>query len=206
MRGLGQGWNVRDSQQRVRRRFCPNEFCLTGTDRGGDSGVVRNLDGRSLNSPGAEYAGDEPVGAAVGVIGDYDVVAGAQDRAQESVFGGEPGSESKSAHSFGDGRAIEGDGLRRGQRVLKRRTGRIAGAGVFIAAAHVPHAVLFERRGLVNRNSYGPRGGVRVLTGVDCARGESAGSPLVRIVFKSHTGSHAPSLVASAGFRNPSGG
>ena len=46
-----------------------------------------------LDAPRAGDPGDQPVGAAVGVVGDDDVVAGAQDGAQQGVLGAEAGRE-----------------------------------------------------------------------------------------------------------------
>ena len=58
------------------------------------SAMVRD---RVLDAPTAGDLVEQPVGAAVGVVGDDDVVAGPEQRAQHGVLAGEAGGEGEPA-------------------------------------------------------------------------------------------------------------
>ncbi len=118
---------------------------------------------RVVDPPLGEHLVDEPEGAAVGVVGHHDVIAGTQHRTQRAVGGGHPGAE----------RAPERRLLHRGQRRLQRRAGRVAGAGVLEAAAQPADAVLGEGRAGVDRGVDGTGLGVRPEPGVDGLGGQA---------------------------------
>ena len=65
-----------------------------GPDRRADGVEVGQVRRSVCSTPhGPATAREEPVGAAVGVVGDDDVVAGAEHGAQHGVLGGEAGGE-----------------------------------------------------------------------------------------------------------------
>ena len=72
--------NVGDVQQRVGGSLDPDQ-ARVGTHRGPDLVDVRQLGRRVLQAPATEYLGEEPVGPAVRVVGDHDMVAGRAERA-----------------------------------------------------------------------------------------------------------------------------
>ena len=116
-----------------------------------------------VDAPLREHLVDEPEGAAVGVVGDHDVVAGPQHRAQRAVGGRHARAE----------RTPERRLLHRGQRGLQRRARRVAGAGVLEAAAQPADAVLGERRAGVDRRVDGAGGRIGPKPGVDGPGGQA---------------------------------
>ena len=84
--------DVGDRQQRVGRRLDPDQPGAAG-DRRAHRVEVGQRHRRVLDTPLPEHLVDQPEGAAVGVVGDDDVVAGAQHRAQRAVGGGHAGAE-----------------------------------------------------------------------------------------------------------------
>ena len=71
-------------QRRVGRRLDPDQLACRA-HRGGDRVEVGLVDHRVLEPPAREHLVDEPVGAAVEVVGDDDVVAGVADRGDQRV-------------------------------------------------------------------------------------------------------------------------
>ena len=81
-----------------------------------------------IDPPGAGNLREEPVGAAIGVVGDDRVVAGTAHRANDRVLGRE-------ARGEGEARRIEYAGCFEGREaLLERRAGRIAAARVLVPA------------------------------------------------------------------------
>src|SRR5690606_23301250 len=70
------------------------------------------------------------------------------------------------------------------ERVLERRTGRVARARVLVAAAQPADPVLLEGRDLVDRGDDCARRSVRVLARVDGAGREAGGGPVVGVVVR----------------------
>jgi len=161
--------DVRDREHRVRGGLDPHELGATGLDRVEDRARVREVDRRVVDAPRAEHARDEPVGAAVRVVGHDDVVARPQRRAQQRVLGCEPRGE----------RERRGAALGRAQRLFERRARRVARARVLVPAAQPADAVLLVGGHLVDGRYDRARAGVRVLSGVDRARREPRLGPVV---------------------------
>ena len=94
------------------------------------SGVeVGEVDGRVLDAPRREDLVDQPEGAAVGVVRDHQVVAGAHEHAQQHVARA-PCRERERA---GVPAALQG-----GETLLAARCGWGSAAGVLVAARRVP--------------------------------------------------------------------
>ena len=159
--------DVGDAQQRVGRRLAPD-------DPGGrpqrraqrvDVGEVHR---RVLDPPRREDLVDEPERAAVGVVRDDEVVAGAQT----APAGGRP-----RAHARAERPAVP-PALERGQALLQRGAGGVRAARVLVAArARAADAVLDEGGRQVQGGDHRARGGVGLLPGVDRVRGEAAHDP-----------------------------
>jgi hypothetical protein len=105
-----------------------------------------------------QYLVDQAEGAAVGVVGDDEMVAGAQQSAQGAV---------RRRHARGEG-AAEATGFQRRQALLQRGAGGVAGAGVLEAAAQPADAVLGERRAGVHRDVDCAGKRVGTIAGVHC--------------------------------------
>ena len=72
--------DVADVEQRVGRRLDPDHLGLAGPDRGAHRVHVGHRRGRVREAPGLLDLGEQPVGAAVRVVGDDHVVAGRAER------------------------------------------------------------------------------------------------------------------------------
>ena len=83
-RDVGDRGDVRDAQQRVGRRLAPDD-AGGRPDRRAQGVEVAEVDGGVLDAPRREDLVDQPVRAAVGVVRDDDVVAGAQEHPQQHV-------------------------------------------------------------------------------------------------------------------------
>ena len=116
-----------------------------------------------VDTPLPEHLVDQSEGAAVGVVRNHDVIAGAQDGPQCAVRGTHPGTEGPAEPALFD----------RGQNGFQCRTGRIAGARVFEAAAQTSDTVLCERAARIDRRVHGPGCRVRAIAGVDRSSGEA---------------------------------
>ena len=100
-----------------------------------------SLTGAELySSPHGGHLVDQPVGAAVRVVGDHHVVAGVADRPQQGVLGSQPGGEREPALPLLQGRDV----------ALERSAGGVAGAAVLVAAAHPADTVLLVGGGGVD--------------------------------------------------------
>ena len=154
--------DVGDGEQRVGGRLHPDQPGLRG-DRRADRVEIGQRHRRVADAPLREHLVDQPEGAAIGVVGDDDVIAGPQQRAQRTVGGGHAGGE----------RPPERGLLHRGQRRLQRRAGRVAGAGVLEPAAQPTDAVLRERRTGVDRRVDGAGARVGPESGVDGLGGQA---------------------------------
>ena len=121
--------------------------------------------GREVQTPALLHLREQPVGAAVGIAGDHDVVAGPAEGAEQRVLGGQPGGEGQPAAAA----------LQRGEALLQRGAGRVAAAAVLVAAAQPADAVLLVGRGLVDRRHDRTGRGVRLLAGMDRERLELHG-------------------------------
>ena len=149
-------------QQRVGGRLDPDQPGLRG-DRRAHGVEVGQRDGGVVDAPLREHLVDQPEGSAVGVVGHDDVVTRPQQRAQRAVGGGHARAE----------RPAVGGLLDRGQRRLQGGAGRIAGAGVLVAAAQSADAVLGERRAGVDRRVDGAGAGIGTETRVDRLGGQA---------------------------------
>ena len=116
-----------------------------------------------VNTPLPKHLVDQAEGAAVGIVGDHDVVAGPEHRPQCAVGSG---------HSRAEG-PPEPALLDRGQDGFQGRAGRIAGTGVLESAPQAADTVLGERAAGVDRGIDGPRSRVRAVAGVDRLGGEA---------------------------------
>ena len=70
---------------------------VVGAHRRRDRVEVGLVDHRVLEAPAREHLVDEPVGAAVEVVGDHDVVAGGADRGDQRVLGGHAATRTRDA-------------------------------------------------------------------------------------------------------------
>src|SRR3954454_23962163 len=85
------------------------------------------------------------------------MVARPAERPQQGVLGGQPADEGETAAAT----------LERGQALLERVAGRVAGAAVFVPHPGRAHRVLREGAGLVDRWNDRPGPRVGLLPGVD---------------------------------------
>ena len=157
--------DVRDAQQRVRRRLAPDD--AGGGPQGRAQGVdVAEVDRGVLHAPRREHLVDQPERAAVGVVREHDVVAGGQEHPQQHVAGPHPGAE-----RVGVPAALEG-----GEALLQRGAGGVGAARVLVATGPQPaHAVLGEGGRQVQRCDHRAGGRVGLLPGVDGPGGEALG-------------------------------
>ena len=123
--------------------------------------------GLYVQPPALGDPGEEPVRAAVRVVGDHHVVAGPADRPQQGVLGGQAAGEGQPDPAA----------LQRGQALLERVPGRVAGAAVLVAQPGRADGVLGVRAGLVDRWDHRAGPGLRLLAGVDGERLEAVTHP-----------------------------
>jgi hypothetical protein len=123
-----------------------------------------------LDAPVAQHLVDQPERAAVGVVRDEDVVAGAQHRAEGRVG---------RAHAGREGAGVPA-ALQRGEALLQGRPGRVAGAGVLVPAPQAADAVLRVGGGRVDGRDHRAGGRVGFLTCVDCPGREAVVGGAVR--------------------------
>ena len=116
VRDRADGGDVDDREQRVRRGLDPDQPGLVAPG-GVDRGRIGEVDGAPLDAGAGEHLGDEAVGAAVGVVGDHDVVARSQEP-EHGVLGRHARREREAAR-----RAFE-----RRDAHLERAAGGVAGA------------------------------------------------------------------------------
>ncbi len=165
--------DVGDGEHRVGRRLDPDGLRLPGPDRGAHGVEVGQVDLGVVDAPRAGDARDEPVGAAVRVVGHDDVVAGAEHGAQHDVLG---------AEARGEGEGASGGPFERGEALLERGAGRVGAAAVLVAGAETgaqpADAVLLVRRRRVDRRDHRAAGRRGVRPGVDGAGREAAAPPL----------------------------
>ena len=166
-RDVGDRGDVGDAQQRVGRRLAPDD--AGGRPHRRAQGVdVAEVDRGVLDAPRREDLVDQPERAAVGVVRDDDVVAGAQEHPQQHVA---------RAHARAE-RAGVPAALQRGQALLQRGAGGVRAARVLVAAgARAADAVLGEGGRQVQGGDHRARGGVGFLPGMDRVRGEAAHDP-----------------------------
>ena len=164
----GEPGDVGDAQERVRGRLDPHDPRRALLEGGLHRGQVAHVDDAEADAPRAQDAGDEAMRAAVHVAAEEHLVAGAQHRPQQGVFGGEPRREREAVRAA----------LDRGELPLQRGARRIAAAAVLVAAAKTPDPVLDERRREVHGRDDGARRGIELLSGVDGEARESTGGVL----------------------------
>ena len=124
-----------------------------------DGVEVGHVHGGVADAPLPQHAADQAVGAAVGVVAEHDVVAGAGERADQRVLGGQARAE-----GVGVGAAFE-----RRQLFLQRVTGGVGAAAVFVAVAQPADPVLGVRGGEVHGRHHGAGARLEGLAGVDGA-------------------------------------
>ena len=151
--------HVGDPQQRVTRRLQPHQLGLR-PDRRRHRGKIGRLGDAPREPLLAEHPGEEAKGAAVGVVGQQDMVA---------QFQGVPQQSRRSHPRCGGGAAAAAaliDPLEGGEGGLQRRAGRVVGAGVVVPGV-LAGSVLGVGAGGVDRDHDGARGGFGVLAGMD---------------------------------------
>ena len=159
----GERLDVADVEQRVGRRLDPDQPGLAGPDRGPHRVEVGDRGGVVPQPPRVRDLGEEPVGAAVRVVGDDHVVARPAQRPQQGVLGREPAGEREAALAL----------LERGDVALERGAGGVGGAAVLVAAAQAADAVLLVGAGRVDRRDHRPGRRVGLVAGVDRTRLEA---------------------------------
>ena len=165
LRRARNGLDVDDREQRVGRGLDPDHAGL-GPPRRFERAQVAQVTGRPRDPMTFVYTCDKPVGAAVRVVRDDQMVARVEC-AQDGILGREAARERESVP-----RVLE----RRDAR-LHRGTSRVAAARIFVAAV-LSDRVLGECRRQADRRHDRTRAGVRLMTGVDRARFEAvAGGP-----------------------------
>src|SRR5690606_13941035 len=115
---------------------------------------------RPLHAPAGDDLGEQPEGAAVGVVGDHHVVAGAEQGAQQAVLRRQPGRERETATA-----ALQG-----GEVLLQGGPGGVGAAAVLVAAAQAADTVLLVGGDLVDRRDVRARQGVGGVARVDRER------------------------------------
>ena len=168
----GERGDVTDVEQRVGGRLDPDDLRARGDRRCRRGGVVHG-GGRVLQAPARGDLVDQPVGAAVRVVGDDDVVAGHAHRVQQGVLRGQPGGEGEASFAL----------LQGGQVALERRAGRVGRAAVLVATAQPPDTVLLVGRGGVDGRDHRTRHRVGLVARMDRAGLETS---LVRVLLR-HT-------------------
>ena len=95
VRHLGERLDVGDLHHRVGRRLHPDEAGLVAPATAALQRAARSdMSTGVLPIPHvAQHAADQPVGAAVGVVAEHDVVAGPQQGADQGILGGEARAE-----------------------------------------------------------------------------------------------------------------
>ena len=136
-----------------------------GLDRGAHGVVVADGGDGVLDAPVPEDRVEEAVGAAVGVRGHDDVVAGASSARRTVSSAASPEANANAALAT----------LERGEPGLERGARRVGAAAVLVAVPEPADPVLLVGRGLVDRGDDGARRRVRVLPGVEGAGGEAEG-------------------------------
>ena len=160
---LCHGRDIGDAQQRIGGCLQPDQLGLGGD--GGANGVDVGHRNRCVaNSPLREHLVDQPEGAAIGVVGDDQVIAGAQQRAQHAVGGRHTRCE----------RPAEVGVLQCGQRGFKNRSSGVAGTRVLESTAQLADAILGEGRAGIDRHV--DRTGLRI--GMETAMDGPCGKPL----------------------------
>jgi hypothetical protein len=144
MRGGGDRRDVIHQQARVRRRLDPDEPRF-GRQRGFERARARQVDLPDAAAERLEHFVEDPVGAAVDVERDDDLVARLQVRLEDGVLGRESGPERRAVlHTF-----------ELGEYRLEPRTRRVVGARVVEAPVHA-RFVLLVGRGLEDRGDQRP--------------------------------------------------
>ena len=116
---------------------------------------------------------EQPERAAVRVVGDHHVVAGAAGGADEGVLGGQPGGEREAALAL----------LQRRDVALEGGAGGVGRAAVLVAAAQPADAVLLVGRGRVDRRDHRAGHRVGLVAGMDGAGLETG---LVPVLLLAH--------------------
>ena len=164
--------DVGDAEQRVGGRLHPDRLRTVGAARPVQQ-PGRWCRRPTTPRPSARDLGEEPEGAAVGVVGDHDVVARHEQRTQQAVLGGQAGGEGEAAAA-----ALQG-----GEVLLQGGTGRVRAAAVLVAAAQSADAVLLVRGHLVDGRYDRPGRRVGGLPRVDREGLEALGRvPVVTLV------------------------
>ena len=151
---LRNGGQVGDAEHRVRRRLHEQHLGV-GLEGGGGGVEVRRIDIAEVEPALAQHPLEEPVGAAVGVVGHHHVVAGLQQR-HHGPRGGQARRERERRLA-----ALHG-----GDVALERRARGVVRAPVLVALVN-PEAVLHVGRGLIDRGDNGAGRRVRLLPRMD---------------------------------------
>jgi hypothetical protein len=180
---LSEPLDVGDGQQRVGRGLDPQDLRLPGPDRGAYRVDVADVGGAVLETPTLRDLVEEPEGAAVRVVGDHGVVAGAGEPPQDGVLGRQAAGEREPALPF----------LQRRERALERGPRRVGAAAVLVAAAQPTDAVLLVGARRVDGRDHRAGGRVGLVAGMDGAGLEPGLAAMVL--------SHPTSVVVAAGNR-----
>ena len=162
--------DIRDQQERVRRRLHPHDLRARGADDALGLGQVGEVHGLGGDALGGLDDAQELVRAPVHVRRVHDVIAGARQQADDRILG---------AHARGERKAVRRP-LQGRERTRERVGRRVAAAPVLVAFSQLAGPILHERRSDVNRGHHITRDRVRVKPSVDGQRGE------VRTVRRAH--------------------
>jgi hypothetical protein len=133
--------DVGDRQQWIGRSLDPHRLGLARCDGRGDRVKVGQMRRIGRNTPALMYPREQPVGAAVGVVGHHEMAPRSGDGPQQGVLGRQAtGKRQPMLAPF-----------KRRHALLESRTGRIGRARVFETATRLPDLVLDKRRRGINR-------------------------------------------------------
>ncbi len=162
---VGDAPDVDDFQIGVRRCLGPDQPGF-GPDRSTDLLQVTHVDQGVVDAVAADDFGHKTMGAAVGVVGENDMVTGSQEVGDVLCSGQTAGVSEPPGGPFQGGHDI-----------LQRGAGGIVSPAVFVRAELID-ALLHEGAGLVDRCGDGAGRGVGLLPGVNGARLESGSLPI----------------------------
>ena len=164
------GREVGEAQHRVGRRLEEQHLRVRAESPPRSAARSGRVDVGEVEPVLPQHALEQPVRAAVGVVGDHDVVAGLEQRHH--------GAGRRHARGERERGLAVLDG---GDVALERRARRVLRARVFVALV-TPECLLHVGRGLINRGDDGAGRRVRLLAGVDADGAEP------RVVAQLHDG------------------
>src|SRR4051794_14251380 len=165
---VGQGGDVGDPEQRVGRRLDPDHLRPVGDGSAYRVEVVEP-DRRVDQAPALEHLVEEPVRAAVRVVGQHHVVTGVEQPADHGVLGGQAGGEREPLLAL----------LERGDGLLECGPGRVGRAAVLVAPAQATDPVLLVGRRGEDGRDHRPGRRVRLVSRVDRPRLETGLLPVL---------------------------